>query len=84
MVKAPTGFGKTVLAAKIINDARAKGKRVMFVAPAIGLVDQTIAALYANGIEDVGVIQAMHEMSNWDMPIQVCSCRRCCAGPSPG
>jgi superfamily II DNA or RNA helicase len=73
LIKAPTGFGKTVVAVHLINGALAKGKRVMFVVPKIDLVDQTISALYHNGIADVGVIQAMHELSNWDMPVQVCS-----------
>jgi superfamily II DNA or RNA helicase len=73
MVKAPTGFGKTVLAVDLINRALAKKKRIVFVVPAISLVDQTIAALQLNGVSDVGVIQAMHELSNWDMPVQVCS-----------
>lgn len=73
MIQAPTGFGKTVVAVALINRALAKNKRVIFVVPAIDLVDQTIRALYQNGIEDVGVIQAMHELSNWDMPVQVCS-----------
>ena len=73
VVQAPTGFGKTVLAAYIIDSARRKGKRIIFTVPAIDLVDQTIEALSHNGIIEVGVIQAMHEMSNFDMPVQVAS-----------
>ncbi len=73
MVAAPTGAGKTVIAAKIIEMARAKNKRVAFVVPAIDLIDQTVERLREDGIEEVGVEQATHERSNWDEPIQVCS-----------
>ncbi|MER8170563.1 DEAD/DEAH box helicase family protein, partial [Acinetobacter baumannii] len=38
MVQAPTGSGKTVLAGAIVKGARAKGKRVLFVVPAISLI----------------------------------------------
>ncbi len=40
----PTGAGKTLTAAKIIEGALAKGNRVIFTAPAISLIDQTVEA----------------------------------------
>ena len=73
MFQLPTAGGKTRIAVEIIQRAFERGKRSMFCVPAISLVDQTVAALHQNGMEDVGVIQAMHELSNWDMPIQVAS-----------
>lgn len=71
--QAPTGSGKTVLAATIVEGAQRKGNRLCFVVPAISLVDQTVEMFYAQGIKDVGVIQADHRMTNWQMPIQVAS-----------
>ena len=45
MVQAPTGAGKTVLAAAIVEGALAKGKRVLFTVPFLSLVDQTVERL---------------------------------------
>jgi DNA repair protein RadD len=73
VVMAPTGAGKTVIAAAIINMARQKGKKVIFCVPMLSLIDQTVDRFYANGIYDVGVIQGMHELTDWRMPVQVCS-----------
>jgi len=73
VVKAPTGFGKTVVAAEIIHLALEKGKRVMFVADAISLIDQTAKSFIDQGIHHVGIIQAQHEMTDPKAPVQVCS-----------
>lgn len=73
MVQAPTGFGKTVLAGAIAKGALAKGNRVIFCVPAISLIDQTVKSFAREGIYDVGVIQANHEMTNPSKPIQVAS-----------
>lgn len=73
MVQAPTGFGKTVLSAAIVERAQQRGKRVLFTVPAISLVDQTVEAFWAQGIRDIGVIQAQHAMTDWSKPIQVAS-----------
>lgn len=73
MVQAPCGYGKTIVGASIVDAARAKGNRVLFTVPALSLVDQTVAGFEAQGIHDVGVIQANHERTNWDMPVQVAS-----------
>jgi len=73
VMQAPTGFGKTVLAAALIKSARAKGKRVLFTVPAIGLIDQTVEMFYEHGITEVGVMQATHHMTDWSKPVQVAS-----------
>lgn len=64
IIQAPTGFGKTVLAAHIIAGSLDKGKRPGFAAPAITLIDQTVASLEAQGITDIGVLQADHPRTN--------------------
>ena len=69
----PTGAGKTVIAANIIRRALGKGKRVAFVVPALTLIDQTVAAFEAEGIRCLGVMQGIHERTDWEQPIQVCS-----------
>jgi DNA repair protein RadD len=73
MLQAPTGSGKTKLAAAIVDMAREKRKRVIFTVPRINLVDQTLAEFEAEGIHDVGVIQAAHERSDFEQPIQIAS-----------
>lgn len=73
MVQMPTGAGKTKLAATMIEGARRKSKRLVFTVPAISLIDQTVEAFHADGIHDVGVIQATHRMTDATQPIQVAS-----------
>jgi len=73
VIQAPTGAGKTVIAAALVNRARMKDKRVLFCVPALSLIDQTVERFRANGIFDVGVIQAQHEMTDGSQPVQVCS-----------
>ena len=73
VMQGPTGFGKTVLAGEMISSARSKGKRVLFTVPAISLVDQTVESFYAHGIDDIGVIQANHIMTDWSKPVQIAS-----------
>ena len=73
MLQAPTGFGKTLTAAHIIQRALDKGKRVAFVVPALSLLDQTVAAFEAEGIQCIGVMQGIHERTDRDQPVQVCS-----------
>ena len=71
VMQAPTGAGKTVIAAALVNMAREKGKRVIFAVPAISLINQTVERFRANGIFDIGVIQADHEMTDPDQPVQI-------------
>lgn len=68
-----TGGGKTLTAARIIEGALAKGNRVIFTAPAISLIDQTVDAFEAEGIAGIGVMQADHPRTNHAAPVQVAS-----------
>jgi DNA repair protein RadD len=73
MVQAPTGFGKTVIAAALAEKAMNAGWRAIFTVPALSLIDQTVDRFYSNGVRDVGVIQAHHRLTNYARPIQVAS-----------
>jgi DNA repair protein RadD len=73
MLQAPTGFGKTLTAAHIIQRALDKGKRVAFTVPALSLIEQTVTAFEAEGIHCIGVMQGIHERTDRDQPVQVCS-----------
>ena len=73
LVQAPTGAGKTVLAAAIVDGAISKGNKVLFVVPALSLIDQTVEAFYDEGLTRVGVMQAAHRLTDWTQPIQVAS-----------
>jgi DNA repair protein RadD len=72
VLMAPTGAGKTRIALEIIERARAKGKRVMFIADRITLIDQTSDVFDRFGI-DHGVIQGDHWRYNPAKPVQVAS-----------
>jgi len=72
-LQAPTGSGKTVLAAAIVNGSLSKGNRLTFVVSSISLIDQTVTMFYENGIREVGVIQANHPLTDWSKLIQVAS-----------
>lgn len=73
VVQAPTGFGKTLTAAHIIAGALSKGTRPLFCCPAINLVNQTLRSFEAEGISDIGVIQAQHERTDWTAQTQIAS-----------
>jgi DNA repair protein RadD len=73
VLQAPTGWGKGVMISDIVGRARLKDKHVLITVPAISLVDQTVEVLYAQGITDIGAIQAAHPMTDWSQPIQVAS-----------
>lgn len=73
VLQAPTGAGKTAISAAIIRMARAKQKRVAFVVPALSLIDQTVQAFWREGIQEIGVIQADHYLTDWAKPVQICS-----------
>jgi superfamily II DNA or RNA helicase len=83
MVQAPTGAGKTVLAAAIVDGARRKQKKVLFVVPALSLIDQTVEAFYSEGLTEVGVMQAAHHLTDWTQPIQVASVQTLARRPMP-
>ena len=73
VMQAPTGSGKTVIAAELVNSARRKDRKVLFCVPAISLVDQTVEMFAKQGITDVGVLQANHRQTDGCMPVQVAS-----------
>src|SRR5579859_1248424 len=73
MVQAPTGFGKTIVAATIAQNILDQNKRAIFTVPALSLIDQTVEKFYAEGVRDVGVIQADHHLTNYSRPIQIAS-----------
>jgi DNA repair protein RadD len=73
MLMMPTGSGKTDTALQIVLRALAKGRRIVFTVPAIELIDQTVARFGAGGINDIGVIQAQHPLTNSAAPVQVAS-----------
>jgi DNA repair protein RadD len=73
VVQAPTGFGKTIVAAHRLRHIQDAGKRAIFIVPALSLIDQSVEKLYAEGVKDVGVIQANHVLTNYSRPIQVAS-----------
>jgi DNA repair protein RadD len=71
IIVAPTGAGKTVIAAKIANDAEARGKRVLFLVHRRELVIQSSAKLHATGL-DHGIVAAGFPTRPGE-PIQVAS-----------
>lgn len=73
VVQAPTGSGKTRLAAEIVVGAQLKNNPLVFVVPAIGLIDQTVEMFADEGIRDIGVIQADHPLTDWSKPVQIAS-----------
>ena len=73
ILNAPCGFGKTLTAAHLISSSVDKGKRPLFTCPAIALVNQTLKAFEAEGIRDIGVIQAQHERTDWQAQVQIAS-----------
>jgi DNA repair protein RadD len=73
LMMGPTGFGKTLTAAHIIQRALDKEKRIAFVVPRKSLVDQAVGDFAHEGLRAVGVVQAYHPMTDGTMPVQVCS-----------
>lgn len=75
VIQAPTGFGKTVLAANIVSGVLSKNRRVAFCVPMLSLIDQTFERFRENGIDpaDMGVIQGDHEWRRSHAPVQICS-----------
>jgi DNA repair protein RadD len=73
VAQAPTGFGKTIVAAHRLRRLQDAGKRGTLIVPALSLVDQSVEKLFAEGVRDVGVIQANHVLTNYARPIQVAS-----------
>lgn len=73
MLTLPTGAGKTLTAAWVIAAALAKGKRSLFVAHRLELIDQTVSTFARLGVLSVGVIRAADKRADLEQPIQVAS-----------
>lgn len=73
MLQSPCAWGKTIFAAGLFNGVLEKGKKAMFVVPAVSLIDQTASKFFRAGIYDVGIIQANHPQTNLNAPIQIAS-----------
>lgn len=71
VLQAPTGFGKTLTSAKIIERSLAKGKRVLFTVPRKDLVDQAIFEFEREGVTHIGVMQGDHPRVDLSAPVQV-------------
>src|ERR1700731_3341877 len=83
VLQAPTGFGKTRLAAAVVEGALAKQKRVIFTVPGLSLVDQTLKAFWDGGIRGAGVIRGRKMMTDWSRPVQVASVQTLQRRPIP-
>ena len=72
ILSAATGSGKTVIAAYLLHECHQKGRRAIFIADRINLIDQTSATLDLYDVPH-GVIQAQHwRFRPWEK-IQVAS-----------
>lgn len=72
LVVAPTGAGKTVMAASMMRDAGRKQTRTAFLVDRVALVEQTSGVFDRYGIAH-GVIQSTHWRDRGYEPVQVCS-----------
>lgn len=72
LLVAPTGAGKTSIAAAMIDSAVARAKRIWFVAHRKELIDQCSRRLDGQGVPH-GVIMASHPRFMPALPVQVCS-----------
>lgn len=71
VLQLPTGGGKTLVSANIIERALSRGNEVLFTVPYLPLVDQTISSFQAEGIDSIGAMQGNHPMSNPLAKVQV-------------
>jgi len=72
LLAAPCSFGKTITAAWLLKAAAEKGKRVIFFADRVKLIDQTVNAFEALGL-DFGVMQAQHYQTDHTKLVQIAS-----------
>lgn len=70
---APTGSGKTVTAAALIEGCRRRRQRVIFVAPRRELIAQTSAKLDDVGVEHGVILAGAAERAGIECPVQVAS-----------
>lgn len=69
----PTGGGKTVVASHVIRSAVDLGRRVLFVAHRIELLNQTAKQLARFGVTDIGIIRGTDKRARAGAPVQVAS-----------
>ncbi len=72
LLYAPTGAGKTAMAAHIMNTATCLGHKTLFVVHREPLVAQTVVALQLYGI-DAGFIKAGYEVTDGSQPVIIAS-----------
>jgi DNA repair protein RadD len=72
LLVAPTGAGKTTIAAAMIHSAIAKGSKILFLAHRKELIDQASTRLDGLGV-DHGIIMANHWRDRSHLPVQVAS-----------
>jgi len=72
LLAAPCSFGKTITAAWLMKAAAEKGKRVIFFADRVKLIDQTVNAFERMGL-DFGVMQAQHHQTDYSKLVQIAS-----------
>jgi superfamily II DNA or RNA helicase len=69
--QAPTGFGKTLVAAERLKRLHDCGQRAIFIVPALSLITQTVQRFVSQGITDIGVMQGDHPLTDASRLIQV-------------
>lgn len=69
----PTGGGKTVIAAAIVQGALARGNRVLFLVHRQELLAQSVHKLESAGIHDLRIIQAGSDLGSPTAPVAVAS-----------
>ena len=72
ILSAPTGSGKTEIAGHMIDKARGKGTKCLFVVDRESLIEQTSRRFTAHGIPH-GIIQATHWRHRPHEYVQICS-----------
>ncbi len=69
----PTGAGKTVVASAIIRAAIKRGRRVLFLAHRVELIEQSVSKLEASEVTNVRMIRAAHDIGDPIAPVVVAS-----------
>lgn len=72
VLAAPCSYGKTILAAYMLNEGRKKGKKGFFIADRIQLIQQSMEKFDNYGMAP-GVIQGQNERANYKALVQVAS-----------
>jgi DNA repair protein RadD len=73
ILQAPTGAGKTVIAAHIIDGFVTRGMRVLFIVPLTVLIEQTAASFVKQGLPPAGIIWRDHAGLDYSKLIQIAS-----------